>query len=223
MKKRIYTGLIGALVLSCCAGCERKQPEVVWESYTEQDETAAEAAESAAGGAEVLQAQDVRETQAQDVETQPQKIFVDICGAVQRPGVYELEAGMRVCDAVEAAGGLLENADLASLNQAALLADAAKIYVYTQEEAAQQGISALEQSKTGVSSGQESASAAKVNINTADIAQLCTLSGIGESRARDIIAYREANGAFQSTEEIMNVSGIKEATFQKIKDEIAVR
>ena len=77
---------------------------------------------------------------------------------------------------------------------------------------------------TGVSSGQESSAVAvKVNINTADIAQLCTLSGIGESRARDIIAYREANGAFQSTEEIMNVSGIKEATFQKIKDEIAVR
>ena len=143
---------------------------------------------------------------------------------MQRPGVYELEEGMRVCDAVEAAGGLLENADLASLNQAALLADAAKIYVYTQEEAAQQGISALEQSVTGVSSGQESSAVAvKVNINTADIAQLCTLSGIGESRARDIIAYREANGAFQSTEEIMNVSGIKEATFQKIKDEIAVR
>lgn len=216
MKKGIYTGLISALVLLCCAGCERKQPQVVWESYTEQDESAAEEAGLAADGTETLQAQDV-------METQPQKIFVDICGAVQRPGVYELEEGMRVRDAVEAAGGLLENADLASLNQAALLADAAKIYVYTQEEAAQQGISALEQSVTGVSSGQESSAAAKVNINTADIAQLCTLSGIGESRARDIIAYREANGAFQSTEEIMNVSGIKEATFQKIKDEIAVR
>lgn len=217
MKKRIYTGLIGALVLSCCAGCERKQPEVIWESYTEQDETAAEEAGLAADGAEILQAQAV-------METQPQKIFVDICGAVQRPGVYELEAGMRVCDAVEAAGGLLGNADLASLNQAALLADAAKIYVYTQEEAAQQGISASEQSVTGGASGQESSAvAAKVNINTADIAQLCTLSGIGESRARDIIAYREANGGFQSPEEIMNVSGIKEATFQKIKDEIAVR
>ena len=217
MKKGIYTGLINALVLLCCAGCERKQPQVVWESYTEQDESAAEEAGLVADGTETLQAQDV-------METQPQKIFVDICGAVQRPGVYELEEGMRVCDAVEAAGGLLENADLASLNQAALLADAAKIYVYTQEEAAQQGISALEQSVTGVSSGQESSAVAvKVNINTADIAQLCTLSGIGESRARDIIAYREANGAFQSTEEIMNVSGIKEATFQKIKDEIAVR
>lgn len=217
MKKGIYTGLISALVLLCCAGCKRKQPQVVWESYTEQDESAAEEAGLVADGTETLQAQDV-------METQPQKIFVDICGAVQRPGVYELEEGMRVCDAVEAAGGLLENADLASLNQAALLADAAKIYVYTQEEAAQQGISALEQSVTGVSSGQESSAVAvKVNINTADIAQLCTLSGIGESRARDIIAYREANGAFQSTEEIMNVSGIKEATFQKIKDEIAVR
>ena len=103
LKKGIYTGLISALVLLCCAGCERKQPQVVWESYTEQDESAAEEAGLVADGTETLQAQDV-------METQPQKIFVDICGAVQRPGVYELEEGMRVCDAVEAAGGLLESA-----------------------------------------------------------------------------------------------------------------
>ncbi|SDF58032.1 helix-hairpin-helix domain-containing protein [Marvinbryantia formatexigens] len=191
-------------------------------------------AESAAGGEPAVDGAFGVSGMAAETEgiTETPAIFVDICGAVQRPGVYELAAGARVCDAVAAAGGLLENADLASLNQAAFLQDAAKIYVYTQEEAAAQGIAAPEPVQNAAGGqeqapGQQMESAAgqetKVNINTADIAQLCTLTGIGEARARDIIAYREANGGFQSAEEIMNVSGIKEATFQKIKDEIAVR
>lgn len=242
MKKRIFTGMVCVLVLLCSTGCAGRQPEVIWSS---SDGRTAEPEEAeAAGQAQIAAVSSIgseagaadgnisKEAQAMDGaeadgsgarmdEAPAEKIFVDICGAVRQPGVYELEAGMRVCDAVAAAGGLLENADLASLNQAAFLEDAAKIYVYTQEEAVQRGVSASEQGGLFLQGGSEQT--AKVNINTADIAQLCTLSGIGEARAGDIIAYREANGGFQSPEEIMNVSGIKEATFQKIKEEIAVR
>lgn len=195
MKRHYLIGLACALALSAGTGCARKPSEVIWETAGIQTEEAYFA-----------------EVQTETAAC-PAKIVVDICGAVVRPGVYELEEGMRVCDAVEAAGGLLEDADQASLNQAAVLQDAEKICVYTREEAAQ-GIS-------GQTSG--NGGSGKVNINTADTAQLCTLSGIGASRAADIIAYREANGGFQSIEDIMNVSGIKEATFQKIRDEIAVR
>lgn len=233
MKKRVFSGMISVLVLLCSAGCAKGQPEVIWVSGEAQEEDAGGSKEAGqADGTAGREAQAAEGTagsiseaaaggSARPEEIPAEKIFVDICGAVQQPGVYELEAGMRVCDAVAAAGGLSEDADLASLNQAAFLEDAAKIYVYTQEEAVRQGVSAPEQSGLFGQSG--SAQAEKININTADIAQLCTLSGIGEARARDIIAYREANGGFQSAEEIMNVSGIKEATFQKIKEEIAVR
>ncbi len=217
LKKRFFMGMISVLVFLGGAGCARKQPELIWESGAGESG-------STVAAKEAWQTEDTgtEDTGTEDTGTEEVPIiFVDICGAVRQPGVYGLEAGMRVCDAVAAAGGLLENADLASLNQAAILQDAAKIYVYTQEEAKQQGLSAPEQSSIAQQCSSEQT--VKVNINTADIGQLCTLSGIGEARAKDIIAYREANGGFQSAEEIMNVSGIKEATFQKIKEEIAVR
>ncbi len=203
--KNIQIGMLACICAACLAGCAKKQPEVIFES--------AYAANQAAPDRETDE-----ETAAPAAEpvTEPEKIVVDISGAVARPGVYELRADARVCDAVKAAGGLTSEADINALNQAQLLSDAQKIRVLTLQEAAQ-GAPA-DSVHTDIAQADDK----KVNINTADAAQLMTLSGIGESRAGDIIAYREANGAFQSAEDIMKVSGIKEAVFQKIKDAITV-
>ncbi len=141
-----------------------------------------------------------------------QPVVVHVCGAVMQPGVYELSKGSRIAQAVDVAGGFAEDADESYVNLAELLTDGTQIYIPTKEEAL---VLRQESQEVGNSSG-------KVNINTADKALLCTLPGIGETRATDIIAYRQKNGGFSSIEDIMKVSGIKEAGFQKIKDKIVV-
>lgn len=135
-------------------------------------------------------------------------LMVYVCGQVNNPGVYELPEGARVTDAITAAGGMTEAAASEYLNQAATLADGQKICVPTPEEAEQETVL---QQKDG-----------KVNINTADVNELMSLSGVGESRAEAIVRYREETGGFRSIEEIMNIEGIKEGIFQKIKDKICV-
>ena len=136
-------------------------------------------------------------------------LFVDVRGAVAVPGVYELPEKSRVFQAVEAAGGLLPEAKDELVNQAAKLTDGQQIYIPFEGEEAQE---AADQAVTD----------GRVNINTAGAAELMTLPGIGEAKAADIIAYREANGGFSSTEDIMQVSGIKDAMFQKIRDKIKI-
>ena len=137
------------------------------------------------------------------------EIFVYVCGAVRTPGVYALPAGSRVYEAVELAGGLTEEADERAVNQAEVLKDGMQVTVPTRTEAEE--LRAAEGNAYG-----------RVNINTAGVSELTRLTGIGEARAKDIIAYREAHGAFSSPEEIMKVSGIKEAVYEKIKDDITV-
>ena len=146
-------------------------------------------------------------------------LYADICGAVQEPGVYKLEEGARIFQLIKQAGGLREDADLTRVNQAEKVTDGMKVRIYTKEEAA-----SLPQQiwESTAESEQTAPVSAKININSADIAQLTQLTGIGEARAADIIAYRTEHGRFLTIEEIMNVSGIKESTFQKIKDQIVV-
>lgn len=141
------------------------------------------------------------------------EIAVHICGAVNKPGVYYLREDQRVCDGIEKAGGFREDADQDYWNQALILEDGMKIDVPTKEEAEQMNVQ--EEAKKEDRSG-------KVDLNTADEKLLCTLPGIGESRAKSIIAYRNENGPFKKTEDIMKVSGIKEAAYEKIKDLIMV-
>ena len=170
-----------------------------------------------------------------DKEMQQAMIYVDVCGAVANPGVFQLAAGSRVFQAIEAAGGYLPEAALTCVNRAGVLTDGQQLYILTQEEMERQGLDPAEMS--GVSDGQMNGSAGtgqntemtaqvqqdnRININTADEAQLTTLTGIGATRAQAIIAYREENGPFAAIEDIMNVQGIKEGTFAKIKDEIVV-
>ena len=170
-----------------------------------------------------------------DKVMQQAMIYVDVCGAVANPGVFQLTAGSRVFQAIEAAGGYLPEAALTCVNRAGVLTDGQQLYILTQEEMERQGLDPAEMA--GASDGQMNGSAGtgqntgmtaqvqqdnRININTADEAQLTTLTGIGATRAQAIIAYREENGPFAAIEDIMNVQGIKEGTFAKIKDEIVV-
>lgn len=148
----------------------------------------------------------VEEEETLQSEEQAESIFVHVCGAVQNEGVYELPAGSRVYEAIEEAGGFREDAATTEVNQAQVLEDASKLYVPTVAEVLDS------QSKQG----------SKVNINKASKEELMTLPGVGESKAESIIRYREDQGAFQSIEDIMQISGIKEALYEKIKDLIKV-
>lgn len=140
-------------------------------------------------------------------------IFIHVCGEVERPGVYEMKPGNRVFEAVERAGGFTDKAASDYLNLAQPLTDGMKITVPDKE---------LAKTLSESESEQQTVSGDKVNINTATKEQLMTLRGVGEARAADIIAYRQQNGSFKKIEDIMEVSGIKEAAFQKIKESITV-
>ena len=127
-----------------------------------------------------------------------------ICGQVKNPGVYTLPEGSRVEDAVIAAGGTLEEADLSQVNLARYVKDEEQIIIYSKGEAANLPTDD------------------KIHLNYATKEQLMTLTGIGESKALEIIAYRKEHGGFRTKEELMNISGIKEGTYNKIKDEIVL-
>lgn len=163
------------------------------------------------------------ETQEEDKEEsgeEPGSIFVYVCGQVAAPGVYELPGDARVYQAIEMAGGTLEGASPESLNLAQQAEDGQKIYVPTEEEA--QTGAALQDTMGGAQDTASDQEADKVNLNTAGLEELMTLTGIGQTRAEAILAYREEEGAFRSPEDIMNVEGIKEGIYEKLKDEITV-
>lgn len=158
--------------------------------------------------------------------TKPASIWVDVSGAVANPGVYELPENARVFEAIEAAGGFLEQADTQWLNQALVLKDGEKIQVYTREETEElkaQGISAQNvevQQEPLFSSGEKSSG--RVNLNTATAEGLQEIPGIGEARAKAILEYRQQIGGFQNIEEIQQVPGIKGKIYEKIVDYICV-
>ncbi len=150
--------------------------------------------------------------------TEPDGVTVYVCGAVNSPGVYTLDPGLRIVDAVCAASGLREDADECYVNLATLLEDGQRIYIPTREETLKSR-EELIVGETGYETGREGD---KVNINTADAAALMTLPGIGEAKASLIIEYRTKNGRFGTIEDIMKISGIKEGMFNKIKDRICI-
>lgn len=176
------------------------------------------------------------EGSAEETAQTEQTCVVHICGAVQSPGVYKLPAGSRIIDAVEAGGGFLPEADDAACNLAQQVTDGCRIYIMTREESSllkeqlpQAGLltealpgAGITDAKAEAFVSEQPADKEKVNLNTADAALLQTLPGIGASRAADIIAWREANGRFDTIEDIMKVSGIKQAAFEKLKDRITV-
>ncbi|MCY8971950.1 helix-hairpin-helix domain-containing protein [Bacillus atrophaeus] len=146
-----------------------------------------------------------------------EKIIIDIKGAVKHPGVYELKTGDRVSQAIEKAGGINSEADEKQVNLAELLQDGTVVYIPSEGEEPTQSANANASVQNGA--GKE----ALVNINTASLEELQAISGVGPSKAEAIIAYREENGKFQAVEDITNVSGIGEKSFEKIKSAITVK
>lgn len=167
------------------------------------------------------------------------KIKVDIKGAVKKAGVYELDEGARVSDLIKLAGGLKSNASTKYLNLSKKLEDEMVIKIYTDNQIknmnvtykVQEECKCLSEDITScagsniISNGSSDSTQevlGKISLNKATKEELMTLSGIGESKAEDIIEYRNTNNGFKSLEELMNVSGIGEALYNKIKDNITL-
>lgn len=228
-KRIIVFLLMGLFVLS---GCTDDSVSILKSSEQDTEETEEELKKAGseeteetlekAGSEMIAESGEIK----QDSEAKEESglIFVDVCGAVKIPGVYQLPVGSRVFQAVEMAGGFREDAEKYLINQADLLSDGQQIRILTKEEAKSmeiQEMSQEEDSRKNASTGEDRASD-KININRADKTVLMTIPGIGESKAEAIIAYREIHGSFSSVDELMQVEGIKEKTYEKLKDKITV-
>ena len=137
------------------------------------------------------------------------QIYVQVSGAVANPGVYELEEGSRIFQAIELAGGLTETADAKAFNQAEALRDGQMVYVPSIGEQKPQAAETPEED-------------GRINLNTATEAELMALPGIGAARAKNILDWREKNGGFTRIEDLKNIEGIKDGVFSKIKDSVRV-
>ncbi|HEL9630646.1 TPA: helix-hairpin-helix domain-containing protein [Streptococcus suis] len=162
--------------------------------------------------------QEQAEETSTEASEESSQLVIDVKGAVETPGLYTLEAGARVNDAVEAAGGLTSQADPKSINLAQKLSDEAVVYVASKDE----NISVVASTTVSSAMSPEEKSTSLVNLNTATEADLQTISGIGAKRATDIIAYREANGGFKSVDDLNNVSGIGDKTMESIRPYVTV-
>lgn len=251
VKKIVYLAnfclFMGVILCGCSAQQEAKESELILQ-LQDKEETALQQTGNTGKEAVLQQEQSKRnevalqqaeninitETTALTKESQPiqsqQEIYVYICGAVNNAGVYRTGAGSRLFEVVELAGGFSSDADETCLNLAREAQDGEQIVILTKEETAalaEKGMynaGSVEQGSTKNTNVEKSAvqGGGLVNINTASVSELTTVTGIGESRAQAIIAYREANGGFQTIEDIKKVDGIKDGLFAKIKDKITV-
>lgn len=139
-------------------------------------------------------------------------------GAIRQAGVYELPAGSRVYDAIQKAGGLTDQANSQSVNLAQKIEDESVVYVAKNGEE----IAPVLSPNAGATATESKSKDGKVNLNTATEADLQTISGIGQKRAQDILAYREEKGKFQTVDDLKNVSGIGQKTLEKLKDYVTV-
>lgn len=160
-------------------------------------------------------------------------IFVDVKGAVKKPGVYELTSDDKVIDAINMAGGLSSNAVTYNINLSKRLSNEMVIYVFTKKELTTTSVTIKSDTECKCEvvevnncitrdESNDSDVNNKININTGTKEQLITLNGIGDSKADAIIKYRDENGLFKSIEDILNVSGISKTIYEKIKDSITV-
>ena len=210
--------LTAAVLLSGC-GTRIYESVAVPQAVTEEDSPAPEEGQAASDSGKPEKTKDGTEGHEEPADTD---ICVYICGAVKKPGVYVMPEGSRIFQLLEKAGGLSADADPVFLNQAELLTDGEQVTVYTREETAEIPQPARTSGDVPAAAGNSGSPDTRININTADAETLQQLNGIGASRAQDIISYRETNGGFGAIEDIMKVSGIKNALFEKIKDDITV-
>lgn len=223
-------------------GCTRKEQLVLdLEGAVQTGEPAVQQADEAAK--EPMQKDEATDEPEQKDEAtdesmqrdEARTICVHVCGAVKKPAVYELPVGSRVYEAVAKAGGFAEDADESYVNQAQALADGVKLVIPTRQQTSEMEASGETEAPIGIvetehgvnasengGSGKSAEADGRIDINTASEAELCGIPGIGATRAAAIVAYRQERGGFSSIEEIMNVSGIKEGTYAKIKDSIKV-
>ena len=176
---------------------------------------------------------DIQPTAEESQNVGSGRIFVHVCGAVRREGVYELSPDARVVDAIRAAGGCTKKAASFGINQAEALKDGVQVYVPTKAELKKEtngadrvlaslGVGGV---RTGLSSqGPNSGEGgdALININLATKEELMKLNGVGEAKAELIITYRQAKGGFRDIKDIMKIKGIKQKFFDKIKDKICI-
>lgn len=216
------------MLMCVCQGCSDEEVMEIISEEADKEENADDSIEEASDAL----ADNTEKTE--NIETNDSQSFVVyVSGYVNNPGVYELSAGSRVIDAIDAAGGYSKEAYDNYLNLASLISDGQMIYVPSEEEiesgsiergvasgADGSGAGGVTGGNGGGNGGNSSDSGTLVNINQASKEELMTLPGIGESKADKIIAYREANGRFNSPEGIMEISGIKDGLYNKIKDKI---
>ena len=177
----------------------RKSVDVQWET---DEEVASETVLSATGSTTGM---------TESEKTEPEMIYVYVCGHVRQPDVYSVASDTRLYEVIKIAGGATEDADLQRLNLADRVTDGQRIYVPAEGEAANEAEYTEDKTSNGL-----------VNINTATAEQLQTLPGIGQAKANAIVAYREANGNFSSIEDLRKVPGIKEGVYGQVQSLICV-
>lgn len=160
---------------------------------------------------------EINEEELEAPVSNPEFVMVDVKGMVASPGVYELQQDKRIVDALDMAGGLAKHADGAQVNFAARLQDEMVIYVPAEGEEADHLLM-----DSSVYDSEEESQGDKVSLNTAEAAELETLPGIGPAKAAAILAYREENGLFTSAEELKEVSGIGDKTYEQLQEHITI-
>lgn len=201
-KEKVYSFLFFMLLTVLVSACKAEGEEVSLEKLLAAEESSSDYGDKL---------QEEKEN-VQHGNSVLQTVWVHVCGEVEVPGIYELPVGSRVYDCLVLAGGFTTAADTTYYNLAESLSDGMKIEIPPREQSGK---------PAGVPEDTEEKEKL-VNINTATSQELQTLPGIGASRAADIIAYREKQGKFENTADIMKVSGIKESVYEKIKDKIIV-
>lgn len=249
-KQRAVVPLFLMVVMMAAAACGKEEVLTLRSSPSSSEDMTAERKEEASGdsgqqgcdddAAERTGAAESAEAERNDAAESEKRepLYVYVCGAVECPGVYSFEEGARVVDAIEAAGGLSANADGACVNQARKLSDQDQLYIRTLEEKEQntqkEELSSTGSSPAGSTSGngygllraegsagaEPSAADARININTASQKELTSLPGIGDTKAAAILADRTENGFYAAPEDLKRVSGIGDATFEKLRDRI---
>lgn len=177
---------------------------------------------AACGTDKTIYVETLEETEQQTETKQEQEVqssedcYVYVCGAVKNPGVYLFTSSARICDAIEAAGGFTEDAAVTSVNQAEKMTDGQMLKILTETEYRTQCEGKEQEVQAEETDG-------RIDLNHASMEELMTLPGIGQTKAEGIIAYREKTGGFSSVEEVMQVEGIKEGVFNRMKDNIKVK
>lgn len=178
----------------------------------------------------------INEVEKVEVDLKDDLVYVDIKGAVKKPGVYKINSDKKIIDVITMAGGLMENANTDNINLSKKVTDEMVIIIYTDEEVKNSNVvdtvikvidkecvcpniqndgcinTEINDSITNVNK--------TININTATLEELMSINGLGEAKAKAIIKYREENGYFKIIDDLLNVSGIGEALFEKIKEYI---